>query len=175
MGPARPSSDRYPTPFATYVDAVPEGEVLDLLQDQLAEVEVLFGALTEAQGGFRYAPGKWSLKDLLQHLLDGERVFAFRCLCIGRGEAASLPGFDEDAYAAVAAADRRSLRELLDEWHFLRASSLALFQSLSNDDWQRVGTANQKSVVAAVFPYIAMGHVAHHLGVIRERYLPGLM
>lgn len=174
MTPTRPTSDQYPSGLHAYISVVPGGDIFSLLQSQLDEISALFGGLSETQAGYRYAPGKWSLKDILQHLSDAERVFAYRGLCIGRGDVASLPGFDEDAYAVTAQADRRSLTDLLAEWRTLREASLALFRSLPEETWSNVGTANQKSVIASAFPFVCMGHAAHHLAVIRERYLPGL-
>ncbi|WP_306589518.1 DinB family protein [Geothrix sp. 21YS21S-4] len=174
MGLTFPSPSEYPEAYAPYIAAAGEGDVLLRLQDQGSEVALLFGNLTEVQGAFRYAEGKWSLKDLLQHCADAERIFAYRCLRIGRGDTTPLPGFDEDAYAAAAAADDRSMADLLADWWAARSASLTLFRGLSDGAWERQGTTNGRSIIARCFPFICAGHTAHHLAVVRERYLPSL-
>ena len=174
MEPPRPQPGECPEGMAAYLAAAAEGPVMELLRAQGDEVRDLFGALTEAQGDFRYAPGKWSLKDLLQHLSDAERIFAYRCLRIGRGDATPLPGFEEDDYAAAARAGERNLASLLAEFLAVRAASLALFAGLDAQAWAQVGTASGKSVTARCFPFVCLGHAAHHLTVIRARYLSAL-
>jgi hypothetical protein len=170
----RPLPGEYPEGYAPYIAAAPEGDALTLLQAQLGEVTALYAGLSEAQGTYRYAAGKWTLKDLIQHLSDAERIFAYRCLRFGRGDATPLPGFDEDAYAAAAGAEDRSVADLLADFRAARAASLTLFRSLPEAAWGRQGTSNGRVITARCLPYICLGHAAHHLGVIRERYLPGL-
>ncbi len=170
----RPLPGEYAEGYAPYIAAAPEGDPLALLAAQLDEVTTLFSGLSEVQGGHRYAPGKWSLKDLLQHLSDAERIFAYRCLRIGRGDATPLAGWDEDTYAASAYADGRSVADLLADFHSARRSSLELFRSLPEASWMQQGNSNGRNVTARCFPYIDLGHAAHHLAIIRERYLPGL-
>ncbi|MDR3683887.1 MAG: DinB family protein [Geothrix sp.] len=174
MGLQRPLPGEYAEGYAPYLAAAPEGDALALLQAQLDEVSALFSGLSEAQGGFRYAPGKWSLKDLLQHLSDAERIFAYRCLRIGRGDATPLPGWEEDDYARAAQADARTIADLLADFQAARLASLQLFRSLSEAAWMQRGTSNGRNLTARCVPYISLGHTAHHLAVIRERYLPGL-
>ncbi|MFN7957431.1 MAG: DinB family protein [Holophagaceae bacterium] len=174
MGLRKPLPSEYGTAYAHYLGATPEGDLLAVLEAQAAEVAALFGGLTEAQGAYRYAPGKWSLKDLLQHLSDGERIFAYRTLRLGRGDATPLPGFEEDAYAAAAKADERSLPELLADFRAAREATLTLCRNLPAAAWDFKGTTSGKQITARCIPYIIHGHAAHHLAVIRERYLPGL-
>jgi len=174
MGLTWPQLHEYPAGYAPYLAGASSEDGLTLLQRQLEEVDTLFAALSEAQGAFRYAPGKWSLKDLLQHVTDAERIFTYRCLRIGRGDATPLPGFDENAYAEAAQAEGRSLAELRADWRAARAAMLTLCQSLSDEAWAHQGTSNGKTLTARCIPFICLGHVAHHLAVIRERYLPGL-
>lgn len=168
----RPVPGEYAPSYTPYVAAVPEGDVLVFLQVQFDEVSALFSNLSEAEGAFRYAPGKWTLKDLLQHLADAERVFSYRALRIGRGDTTPLSGYEENAYAAAAHAERRSMADLLSEWQAVRAGSLSLFRSLPDHAWANAGTANGVSVTERCFPYFCAGHTAHHLAIIRERYLP---
>jgi hypothetical protein len=174
MGLRRPLPDEYAEGYARYIEAAPEGDPLTLLQAQVAEVYALYAPLSEAQGGFRYAPGKWSLKDLLQHISDAERIFAYRCLRIGRGDQTPLPGFDENAFAEAAGADACSVADLLADFQAARASSLALFRSLSDRAWDQRGNSNGRELTARCIPFICLAHAQHHLEVIRERYLPGL-
>lgn len=174
MGLTRPLPGEYPEAYAPYIAAAGEGEISASLQSQMGEVTALFAGLSEAQGGFRYAPGKWSLKDLLQHLSDAERIFTYRCLRIGRGDATPLPGFDEETYAVAAKADAHSVADLLADWRAARSASLALFRSLPEAAWDHQGTTNGRAITARCIPFICAGHTAHHLAVIRERYLPAL-
>ncbi len=174
MGLTRPLPGEYPEAYAPYIAAAGEGEISASLQSQMGEVTALFAGLSEAQGGFRYAPGKWSLKDLLQHLSDAERIFTYRCLRIGRGDATPLPGFDEETYAVAAKADAHSVADLLADWRAARSASLALFRSLPEAAWDHQGTTNGRAITARCIPFICAGHTAHHLTVIRERYLPAL-
>lgn len=174
MSLRKPDPSEYGDAYAHYLDAAPSGDALALHQAQTDEVSALFRGLTEAQGGYRYAPGKWSLKDLLQHLTDAERIFAYRCLRLGRGDATPLPGFEEEDYAAAAEADSHSLADLLADFLAARQASLALFRSLPDAAWGHRGTTSGKSITARCLPYILLGHADHHLKVIRERYLPGL-
>ena len=174
MGLTRPLPGEYAEGYATYIAEAGDGDVLALLQAQEEEVAALYRGLSEAQGTFRYAPGKWSLKDLLLHLSDAERIFTYRCLRIGRGDTTPMPGFDEDAYAAAAQADGRTMADLLADFRAVRAASLTLFRSLPEAAWMNKGTTNNRAITARCIPYIALGHAAHHLTVIRERYLPVL-
>lgn len=174
MSLSRPLPGEYAEGYAPYIAEAGEGDVLVQLQGQLEEAAVLFGALSESQGGFRYAPGKWSLKDLLLHLSDAERIFAYRCLRIGRGDATPLPGWEEDDYALAAQADGRALADLLADFQATRRASLELFRSLPEAGWGHRGTSNGRPLSARALPYVCLGHAAHHLAVIRERYLPGL-
>lgn len=174
MSLSRPLPGEYAEGLSKYIDAVPDGDLPTLLRAQAAEVEAVFGGLGEDQGGFRYAPGKWSLKDLLQHLTDCERIFGYRCMRIGRGDATPLAGFDDNAYAAAAQADARPVSALLADFRAAREANLALFASLPGAAWTCQGNTNGRVVSARCLPHLCYGHAAHHLGVVRERYLPGL-
>lgn len=174
MGLIRPLPGEYSEGMASYIALAPEGDVLALLKAQAGEIGALFGGLSEAQAAHRYAAGKWSLKDLLQHLSDAERIFAYRCLRIGRGDATPLPGWEEDDYARAAGADEHPIADLLADFQATRRASLELFRSLPAAAWEEKGTSNGRTLSARAIPYVCLGHAAHHLAVIRERYLPGL-
>lgn len=171
MGLSLPLPGEYAEGLAKYLANAPSGDPYILLAAQIDEAEALLGGLTEAQGLHRYAEGKWSLKDLLQHLTDVERIFAYRCLRIARGDSTPLPGFDDNAFAAAARADAQPMAVLLADFRAARQSSLALFRSLTDDAWLRVGNSNGRDLSARCIPYMALAHAAHHLNVARERYL----
>jgi uncharacterized damage-inducible protein DinB len=126
--------------------------------------------LSDEQGQFRYAPGKWSIKDLVNHLSDAERVFAYRLLRIGRGDRTPLPGFEENDYAAAADADRRPMTVVLAEWAAVRDATSALAQSLREADWSRQGTTSDAPATARALLYIILGHTEHHIAVLADRY-----
>lgn len=174
MSLSMPVPGEYAEYFAPYLSEAGDGDILVRLEAQLAEMTTLLQGLTEAQSGFRYAPGKWSLKDLVQHLSDAERIFAYRCLRIGRGDETPLPGFDEDHYAAAAHADAQTMVDLLADFRAARMASLTLFRSLAAEDWLRQGTSSGRPLTARSLPYICAGHTAHHLAVVRGRYLSAL-
>ena len=172
MRPTRPLPSEYPEYYHPYVDAITESDVLDVLAKQADEVLQLFGGLNDAQAMYRYADGKWSAQEVLGHLLDGERIFGMRALCIARGEQQSLPGFEENDYVAAASFDERPLDSILDEWQALRIANLLMFQSFDDEAWQRTGTANNTPVTVNALAWMIAGHVRHHLHIINERYFP---
>ena len=140
------------------------------LTAQRAKVVGRLAKLSDDQASFRYAPDKWSIKDLVGHLSDVERVFAYRMLRIGRGDTTPLPGFEENDYARAAQSDRRQFGELLAEWSVVRAATMALASSLTEANWSNVGTSNGSPLSARALLYIILGHTEHHLGVLGDRY-----
>src|SRR5262245_43161256 len=167
----RPRPEEVGAFYHGYIALVPEGDVLAALAAGLEETRALLAHFGEARGGQRYQPGKWSVKEIVGHVIDGERVFAYRALRIARGDATPLAGFEQDDYVAAAGSDRRRLADLVDELAHLRAANLLLFRSLQPADWERRGTASDNPVVACAFPYILAGHETHHRRVLAERYL----
>ena len=168
----RPAADEYSTFLAGYVARIADEEdIMQVLADQLDEVSARLGRIGETRGDFRYAPGKWSIKEIVGHLSDAERIFAYRALRIARGDATPLPGFDENAYAPEVRADRRTLADLSAEWGDVRRASLALFRHLPEGAWERRGTASDKPVSVRALAYVLAGHVRHHLRVLEERYV----
>ncbi len=154
-----------------YIEQVGEEPVLEVLTRQFGEMEQIFGALDEPRSGFRYAEGKWSLKELLGHMVDTERIMAYRVLCIARGEKQPLPGFDENAYAQLAGYGNRPFADVLAEYRLVRGANLLLFRSLTEPMLRQVGNANGYAISARAMLYVLTGHEKHHLGIIRERYL----
>jgi hypothetical protein len=166
-----PAVDEYPPAYADYVARVPVGaDVLDLLARQLEETSGRLAGIPEARGGFRYAPAKWSVKEVVSHLSDVERIMVYRALRFARGDAAPLAGFDEDAYVPEAGAGARSLASLIGEWVAVRQASLAFFHSLPPGAWARRGVANGNPVSVRALAYVVAGHEHHHLEVLRTRY-----
>jgi hypothetical protein len=165
-----PLSTEYTSYFGRYISLVPEAHFVAVLNDQPATFRALVGKLAPEQAGYRYAPGKWSIRQVVGHVIDAERVFAYRALCIARGEAASLPSFDENQYADVAGHDGYGLGELLDEFAMVRHANVALFHHMDAAAWQRVGTVNQNPISTRGLAYILVGHAQHHLGVLKDRY-----
>lgn len=167
----RPTHNEYAPYYQPYLDKVPDGDILETLARQRTETLKLMASVSEAQAAFRYAPDKWSIKQLLGHVTDGERVFAYRALCIARGEQAPLPGFDENAYAATGGHDQRTLADIAAEFDHARLSSLDLFRSFDETAWLRLGTANNKPASVRALIWVIAGHERHHLQIVKARYL----
>jgi hypothetical protein len=167
----RPAADEHDPYYASYVSLATESDALTALEAQLPEFRALLQGLTEAQGGHRYAPDKWSIKQVVGHVIDAERIFAYRALRIARGDRTPLPGFEEKDFAAAAGSDRVPLAALAEEFELLRRANLAMFRGFPDEAWLRRGTANQKEISVRALAYIIAGHGRHHARVLRERYL----
>jgi hypothetical protein len=168
---ARPASDEYDPYYAGYISRVARDEdVLTILEEQLQSTPALFQSVDDPRGSYRYAPGKWSIKEVIGHLSDTERIMSDRALRIARGDSTPLPGFDENAYVAAMEADARPLGELVSEWIAVRRSTLALFRGLPPAGWARRGVANGSPVTVRALSFIVAGHERHHLETLRNRY-----
>jgi uncharacterized damage-inducible protein DinB len=168
---ARPDPSEYVPYFATYVDKVPPGDVMTLLGKQVEETVTVLKRLSEEQALFRYAPGKWSIKQVVGHIGDTERIFVYRALCFARGDKQALPGFEENLYVEGARFDDRTLSDHLAELRAVRAATVRFFAALNAEELMRTGVANQKKYSVRAIPFIIAGHERHHLAIIRERYL----
>lgn len=168
----RPATGEYLPYYQKYIDQVPEGDLLAALESQLETTVALLDRFGESGGGLRYAPGKWSVKEVVGHLADAERVFAYRALCAARGEPASLPAFDENAYVVEGGFDARALNSLMGELTAVRRATLALFHNLDEARLARRVTANNAPITARALGWIIAGHELHHAMLLRERYLP---
>ena len=167
----RPDAAEVPAGYAGYVGKVRDGEdLMTLMQSQLEEVRTAFGRFPEARGSYHYAPGNWSVKELLGHLSDVERIFCYRALRFARRDATALPGFDENEYAPAMEADRRPLTDLLEEWLDVRRATISFLRGLPADAWTRRGVANGKQISVRALAYAIAGHARHHLEVLAERY-----
>jgi hypothetical protein len=168
---ARPTPDEYAPSYAGYIDRIGEGaDPLDVLHQQLDTIPALLGGLAESQADARYAPSKWSVKEVVGHVGDAERVFAYRLLRIARGDATPLSGFDQDGYVKLGAYGRTPLRDVVADWAAVRHATLTLVARLEPAAWDRRGVANGKPVSARALLYIIPGHVEHHANVLRTRY-----
>jgi uncharacterized damage-inducible protein DinB len=166
----RPTDTEYAPFYARYVALVPEGDILGVLEPQVEEIRRFLAPVSADKETFRYAEGKWSIRQVLGHLVDGERIFGHRAFCISRGEEAALPSFDENRYVAEARSEGVPLRELVDELSLVRRSNLAALRRLDDPDWARVGTASGKAVSVRALAWVMAGHPRHHIQVLRERY-----
>jgi len=166
----RPKPDEFAPYYRGYVDRIPGGDVLALLETLRTETAALFAGIDEAKAEYRYAPGKWSVREVLGHLIDVERVFGVRGLAFARGDGTPLPGFDQDEYVANGGFANRTIENLLEERDGLRRSHLALFRGLKDEAWARTGTANGALFTTRAIPYVLAGHEIHHVGVLRDRY-----
>ena len=167
----RPEPDDFPPAYGRYIAGVPDiADAGGAFEEQRERVVVLLSALTGEQASFRYEPGKWTVTEVLGHMSDAERIFAYRLLRIGRGDETPLPGFDENTYVPRGAFVRRPLAEVLDEWVSVRHATLSLVRGMPSEGWTRRGRANGEPITAAALAYVMLGHVEHHLAILTHRY-----
>ena len=167
----RPGEAEFDPFYGRYIERIESDDILRVLARQLTEIDEVLGGLDAEKARYRYAPDKWTVRQVVGHVVDSERIFATRALCVARGEAQPLPGFDENAYAAASRADTRSLADLLRELEHLRRSNISLFEGLNDEAWESMGIANGAPISVRAIAWILAGHADHHLNVIRERYL----
>jgi hypothetical protein len=167
----RPERSEYAEWFERYISRVPDGSIVETLSRQLASTEALLRGLSAERARFSYAPGKWTVAEVIGHVADSERVFAYRALAFARGETQALPGFDENVYGANSPAGRRPFGDVIDEYASVRRATLSLLSGFDDDAWERGGIANEKAISVRALAWVMAGHARHHLGVLRERYL----
>lgn len=168
---ARPAEDEYASFYGRYVALVPAGDIVRLLESQLDATADFFRAIPAERTTAGYAPGKWSIREMVGHLCDTERIMSYRALRFARGDRTPVPGFEENEYVPTSGASQRSMEELLGELRAVRGATVALFDGLPADAWRRRGVANGAEVSVRALAAIVAGHVLHHQGVVRERYL----
>lgn len=159
--------------YFTYIDQVPDGEICAILESQLLETLSQLRGVSEEESAFRYAPGKWSVREVLSHVNDAERLFVFRAFWFARGFDTPLPSFDQDAAITTAGAETRSWRSHVDEFAAIRAASVTFFRALPTEAWMRRGIASDSPFTVRALAWITAGHAIHHTRVLRERYLQG--
>ena len=167
----RPEPDEAAAYYSTYINLVPGDNILRTIESQLDETVTFLKRVSEEQSLHRYAPEKWSIRELLSHVNDTERVFLFRALWFARGFQDPLPSFDQNIGVAGAEADKISWERHVEEFHSVRLGTINFFQNLPSEGWMRSGIASDNPFSVRALAYITAGHVAHHIGVIRERYL----
>lgn len=166
----RPGREEYSPYFTGYISQVPEGDYLSFLHSQLNAVVTLFSRINDEQGLYRYEPGKWSLKEVLGHMTDTERIMSYRMLRIARGDTTNLPGFDQDLFITNTSFDELSMEDLLNDFQAVRQGTFSLQKTISEAAWLRKGTANNNEISARALAYVLAGHAQHHLGVIQHKY-----
>ncbi|HEX9162064.1 MAG TPA: DinB family protein [Thermoanaerobaculia bacterium] len=171
MKQRRPDPSEHAPYFSRYIDLVPETDIVGALQRQHDDTQKLLASIGESRAGHRYAPDKWTIRQLVGHVEDAERVFAYRALTFARGGTTPLPGFDENVWAKNATYDSSTLRERAESLSAVRRATIALFRSLDDEAWERGGTANDNRVTVRSLAYMCVGHERHHLGILRDRYL----
>jgi hypothetical protein len=166
----RPTESDYAPPHAAYVALVPEDDVLSAMEQQSSVMQKVLASLDEARAAQRYGEGKWSIKEVIGHIADAERIIGYRALAVARGEQQPLPGFDENEYVRNAAFDDWKVGDLAEEYALVRRSNIVFFKNLRPEAWQRRGIANGATVSVLGLAYVIVGHERHHLNVLRERY-----
>ena len=169
----RPQADEYAPYYSRYVDRVPDGDIVAFLRRQREEMRALLASIPEDRGGYRYAEGKWSIREAIGHIADTERVFSYRALRFGRGDETPVPGFDEGPYVATAHHDRRTIASLAAEFDAVRAATIALVEHYGEAELSRRGTASGYGVSVRGILYITAGHVMHHMAGLRDNYRVG--
>jgi len=167
----RPERSEAKDYYFRYIDVVPDGDIRTVLAEQREEMRRLFGGVTSAQAGFRYAEGKWSLRQVVGHLSDTERMFAGRAMWFARGLEGELPSFDEHISIAAGQFDARSWESLVTELDSVRAATMSLFADLPDPAWDSRGIASGNPFTVRALAWLAAGHVTHHLEIVREKYL----
>lgn len=167
----RPAPGEFSPYYSRYIELVPDGDVVRTLREQIGDTIAAIQAIPEDRGSHRYAAGKWSIRQVLGHMADTERIMAYRALRTARGDATPLPGFDENAYVANARFDDRAMHELAEDLVLARQSTVALLAPLADDELARGGSANGAPIMARALAWIIAGHERHHLAILRERYL----
>lgn len=168
---SRPNLSRIPEWFHRYVNQVPENDLMEAMKKQTPLFIKLFESIPEDKRSYRYGPDKWTIQEMLQHIIDAERIFAYRGLCIARKDATPLPGFDENTYADNSRADKRNWDEMMEEFKSVRRSSEILFGSFDEDQLESSGTANNNPIYVLAIGFVLVGHVNHHVTILKERYL----
>ena len=166
----RPAADEHNPYYSKYIDQVPDGDLVSMLREQCMDTVSMLRGLSEEKANYAYEPGKWTVKEVIGHISDAERVFAYRALSIARNDKASLPSFDENAWVPEGNFGARSLGDLLEEFQVVRASTVQLARHLSDDVLARRGTASGHTISVRALFYITAGHERHHVALFRERY-----
>ncbi|HMD48942.1 MAG TPA: DinB family protein [Bryobacteraceae bacterium] len=167
---ARPEPSEYNSYYERYISLVPEGDILSTLESQRRQMLLLLSGRDEAEGSFRYAPGKWTVSEALGHVCDTERIFAYRALRIARGDRTPIEGFEQDDYVKNSPFGREPLAEVIEDYIAVRRATLTLLRNLDETAWMRQGIANQKEITVRALAYLMAGHELHHRRILEEKY-----
>jgi uncharacterized damage-inducible protein DinB len=171
---SRPEAGEYAEYYGKYVAKVPGSDVLGILENERLHMSQLFAGSSERDGNFRYASGKWTIKEVLGHITDAERIFTYRALRIARGDQTPLPGFEQEEFVKNGEFAARTLADLAEEFAAVRGASIALFRSFDEQAWSRRGVASQKEVTVRALGFITAGHQIHHRMILEEHYFPAI-
>jgi hypothetical protein len=171
---ARPEPEEYAAYYEKYISLFPGTDVAGALETQRVQTVQLFAGRSERDGNFRYASDKWTVKEVLGHITDSERIFTYRALRIARADQTPMPGFEQDDYVRSGGFNERPLTSLVEEFAHVRSASLALFRSLGPEAWLRRGTANKNEVSVRALAFITAGHELHHRRILEERYFSAI-
>lgn len=167
----KPSIGEYPAYYGGYINLVPEGNLPDILSKQLKDTTALLSGITETQANYRYADGKWTLKEVIGHITDTERIMSYRLLRISRGDKTPLAGYNDEDYVEEASFHTRSISELMEDFQAVRRSTLSLLRGMPETARNRTGFANKSEISVNALLYIIAGHELHHVKILKERYL----
>jgi DinB superfamily len=170
----RPELSEHAEFYTGYIAKVPGTDLLRVLETERLQMLQLFAGRTERDGSFRYAPGKWTVKETLGHITDAERIFTYRALRIGRGDTTPLASFEQNDFVKNGGFAARPLTDLVEEFNAVRHASVALFRSFGEDVWSKRGVASQKEVTVRALGFITAGHQIHHRMILEERYFPAI-
>jgi uncharacterized damage-inducible protein DinB len=169
----KPAQTEHAPEFSNYVTLVPEGDIIQTLEQQIENSLSLLRTIPSDKANFRYAPGKWSVKELLGHMIDSERIFSYRALRFARNDQTPLSGYEQNDYVRDTDFDSRNLDDMVEEFATVRRATIQLFRPLNDAEWLRHGKANENDISVRALAYIIAGHELHHMGVLRSRYLQG--
>jgi uncharacterized damage-inducible protein DinB len=167
-----PAATEYAPYYGRYVSLVEGNDLVAIMQEQSVTMQRFFSSISEKDAELRYDPAKWSIKQMLGHVIDTERIFAYRALCIARNDRTPLPGFEQDDYVRFGPFEHCRWADLIDEFGAVRTSNIALFRGLDEEAWMRRGTASQNEVTVRALGYMIVGHGMHHRNVLQQKYLP---
>jgi len=169
---SRPDATEYAPYYGKYISLIPEGDLIKIMNEQFDHTLATLGNVSETQSLARYEPGKWSIKEVIGHLVDTERIMSYRALRIARGDETPIPGFEQDDYVRAANFDARPFAEIMNEFQAVRQATLTLFRSFDEAALSRRGTASDLAVSARALTHIVAGHERHHINVLQMKYLP---
>lgn len=166
----RPNENEFAPYYKRYIDLVPDGDIISIMIEQQKDVEDILSSIDEETSKFRYAENKWSVREVIGHVIDGERIFAYRALRFSRNDKTELPGFNQDNFMLNSIYHNVPIKNLLEEFILLRKANILMLQSFTEEMWNRTGIANNNFATVKAIAYLSVGHCKHHLNVLKEKY-----